>query len=153
MRARRAHRIVAHRLFFEIDAGQRGFTLRKLRRLRGREIRGENHRSVRLVGLDFIKVLIVDAEMMIEAIAQFRSVDVQHACERVQRLIDVLYFGGNERADERWAAAHHHDAVAIDDQAARRRDRNELNLIRARRGCKCFTLHQLHLRQANHDRD
>ena len=43
--------------------------------------------------------------------------------------------------------------MAVDDQAARRRDGDDLNLVGARGGGERFALHQLDLRQAHDDGD
>jgi len=77
----------------------------------------------------------------------------EDAGQAAQRRGDVAHFRRDECAHERRPAAHHHGAVAVDDQAARCGDRDELNLIRAGGVGKRIALHDLHLREPYDDRD
>ena len=42
--------------------------------------------------MHLVEVLVVHAEMVVEPMPQFRFVDVQHAGELVQRIVDVDHF-------------------------------------------------------------
>jgi hypothetical protein len=153
LRAARSHRVVAHRLLFEIDAGDRRLFFGEPRGLRRCEIARQQNRSVRLVGEHLVEARVVHAEVMVEPMLEHAPVDAERRGERRQRRIDIHHLRGDERAHERGPAAHHHDAVPIDDQTARRGDRDQLDLVFARSVGERFALHELDLHEPRDDRN
>ena len=144
--------IVAHRLSLKVNARIIVLRFRQPRHLRRRKIACENDRTVGFVDVDFLEILVIDAAMVQQTVPQQRLRHAQNLGQPAHRGLDVLDFGRNERAHERRAAAHHHGPVPVDDQTARRRDRDEFDLVGARRRGEIFPVENLDLREPEDDR-
>ena len=95
MRAGLSVRIVACRLHFEVDPGQRRQHFRDSRDRRDREITGEHHRTVRFARNDLVETGVCDTAMMQQAVPQLAAICSDHVRERIELSLDVGYLGGD----------------------------------------------------------
>ena len=76
----------------------------------------------------------------------------QHTPQKIQRLVQILGFVAHHQHPETGAIAGDDDAVAVLDQAARRRDHAKVELVLRRQGRIFLSLHDLQLAQPSDQR-
>ena len=152
MRSAGLQRIVADRLRFEIDARQIVEQLRETRDRRHGQIAGENDGTVRFVGRHLVEALVVDAAMVEQPIPERGARNADGRGQRREFRLRIFDLRRDQTDHERRTVAHQHVPAVVVDDAARRGDRDQADLVGLRFGAIFRAMDQLHLYQP-HDQD